>query len=57
MTIDPVTKPNLLPEVQEFLGKETHGAVIGGEEVMASDGGLLRRMIPGAARSLRRWRT
>ena len=33
MTMETTTQTELLPEVQEFLNKEPHGAVIGGVEV------------------------
>jgi len=52
MTTDTVTQTDLLPEVQEFLSKETHGAVIGGEEVMSSDGGTFETHDPGSGQKL-----
>ena len=52
MTTDTVTQTDLLPEVQEFLSKETHGAVISGEEVMSSDGGTFETHDPGSGQKL-----
>ncbi len=52
MAINTLLKTDLLPEVQEFLGKETHGALIGGEEVMASDGGTFDTHDPGSGEKL-----
>ena len=52
MTMDTTMKTDLLPEVREFLSKETHGSVIGGEEVMASDGGTFDTHDPGSGEKL-----
>jgi len=52
MTMETATQNELLPEVQEFLSKEIHGAVIGGEEVYASDGGTFETYDPGSGEKL-----
>ena len=52
MAINTVLNTNLLPKVQEFLSKETHGALIGGEEVMASNGGTFDTHDPGSGEKL-----
>ena len=52
MTMETATQSKLLPEVQEFLKKEIHGAVIGGLEVMASDGGTFDTHDPGSGEKL-----
>ncbi len=52
MTMETATQTELLPEVQEFLSKEIHGAVIGGEEVFASDGGTFETHDPGSGEKL-----
>ena len=52
MTMDTTMETDLLPEVREFLSKETHGSIIGGEEVMASDGGTFDTHDPGSGEKL-----
>ena len=52
MSINTVFNADLLPEVQEFLNKKTHGAMIEGEEVMASDGGTFDTHDPGSGEKL-----
>ena len=52
MTMETVTTIELLPEVQEFLSKEIQGAVMGGEEVFASDGGTFETHDPGSGEKL-----
>tara|TARA_Y100000588_G_scaffold372494_1_gene445125 strand:+ start:151 stop:1650 length:1500 start_codon:yes stop_codon:yes gene_type:complete len=52
MTMDTATQSNLLQEVREFLSKDIHGAVIGGEEVMASNGGTFDTHDPGSGEKL-----
>ena len=52
MTMEPAAQTELLPEVQKFFNKETHGAVIGGVEVMASDGGTFDTHDPGSGGKL-----
>ena len=47
-----LSQTGLLPEVAEFLSKEIHGAVIGGEEVFASDGGTFETHDPGSGEKL-----
>ena len=52
MTMETATQTELLPEVQEFFNKEIHGALIGGVEVMASDGGTFDTHDPGSGERL-----
>ena len=52
MTMETATQTELLPEVQEFLDKKIHGALIGGVEVMASDGGTFDTHDPGSGEKL-----
>ena len=52
MTMETATQTELLPEVREFLNKDIHGAVIGGQEVMASDGGTFDTHDPGSGDKL-----
>ena len=52
MTMETAAQSKLLPEVREFLKKEIHGAVIGGLEVMASDGGTFDTHDPGSGEKL-----
>ena len=52
MTMETATQTELLPEVQEFLDKKIHGALIGGVEVMASDGGTFDTHDPGSGERL-----
>tara|TARA_B100000676_G_scaffold79562_1_gene79347 strand:+ start:917 stop:2413 length:1497 start_codon:yes stop_codon:yes gene_type:complete len=47
-----LSQSGLLPEVTEFLSKEIHGAVIGGEEVFSSDGGTFETHDPGSGEKL-----
>ena len=42
----------LLPEVEAFLSKEIHGAVIGGQEVFASNGDTFDTHDPGSGEKL-----
>ena len=42
----------LLPEVESFLSKEIHGAVIGGREVFASNGDTFDTHDPGSGEKL-----
>ena len=52
MTMETANQTELLPEVQEFLDKKIHGALIGGVEVMASDGGTFDTHDPGSGERL-----
>ena len=52
MTMETANQTELLPEVQEFLDKKIHGALIGGAEVMASDGGTFDTHDPGSGEKL-----
>ena len=52
MTMETANQTELLPEVQEFLDKKIHGALIGGVEVMASDGGTFDTHDPGSGEKL-----
>ena len=52
MTMDTALNTDLLPEVREFLSKETHGSVIGGKEVIASDDGTFDTHDPGSGEKL-----
>ena len=52
MTMETAAQTELLPEVQEFLDKKIHGALIGGVEVMASDGGTFDTHDPGSGERL-----
>ncbi len=52
MTMEATTQNELLPEVQDFMNKEIHGAVIGGVEVMAADGGTFDTHDPGSGEKL-----
>ena len=50
--MDTATQSDLLQEVREFLSKDIHGAVIGGEEVMAGNGGTFDTHDPGSGEKL-----
>ena len=52
MTMQTATGKTLLPEVQAFLSKEVHGAVIGGQEVTASNGDTFDTRDPGTGEKL-----
>ena len=52
MTMETTAQTKLLPEVQEFLDKKIHGALIGGVEVMASNGGTFDTHDPGSGERL-----
>jgi aldehyde dehydrogenase (NAD+) len=50
--METAAQSKLLPEVQEFFKKKIHGAVIGGLEVVASDGGTFDTHDPGSGEKL-----
>ena len=52
MTMQTAAGKTLLPEVQAFLSKEVHGAVIGGQEVTASNGDTFDTRDPGTGEKL-----
>jgi aldehyde dehydrogenase (NAD+) len=52
MTMETAAQTELLPEVRKFLDKKIHGALIGGVEVMASDGGTFDTHDPGSGENL-----
>lgn len=52
MTMETATQREMLAEVREFLNKDVHGAVIGGAEVMASDGATFETHDPGSGETL-----
>ena len=52
MTMETANQTELLSEVREFLDKKIHGALIGGVEVMASDGGTFDTHDPGSGENL-----
>ena len=52
MTMQTAAGKTLFPEVQAFLSKEVHGAVIGGQEVTASNGDTFDTRDPGTGEKL-----
>ncbi|MEC8989199.1 MAG: aldehyde dehydrogenase family protein, partial [Verrucomicrobiota bacterium] len=52
MTMQTAVGKTLLPEVQVFLSKEVHGAVIGGREMSASNGNTFDTLDPGTGEKL-----
>ena len=52
MTMQTAAGKTMLPEVQAFLSKEVHGAVIGGQEVTASNGDTFDTRDPGSGEKL-----
>ncbi|MEC9081692.1 MAG: hypothetical protein VYE44_07930, partial [Verrucomicrobiota bacterium] len=52
MTLKNIAGQALLPEVEAFLSKKIHGAVIGGQEVFASNGDTFETHDPGTGEKL-----